>query len=82
MAVLFLLRRSLFLQRHHVRCLQSFWTFDQVEFDLRAFGQRAKAFGLNCAEVNEDVLSALGRDKAEALRVVEPLYSTVVTHFR
>src|SRR5947208_9968379 len=64
----------------HIRRLQSFRTLDQIEFDLRAFGERAKALALDRAEVNENVLSALGGDEAIALRIVEPLHGTGVTH--
>src|SRR5438309_11973843 len=45
--------------------------------DLRAFGEALEALAGDRAEVNEDVVAAVGlRDEAVALRVVEPLHGS------
>src|SRR3954469_1603856 len=49
----------------------------ELEFDLRAFGQRPEAVAGDAGEVDERVLaSVIGRDEAEALLVAEPLHDT------
>src|ERR1051326_7880266 len=75
------LQKNRCLDRRDVRGLESFRTLDQIELDRCAFGQSAEAFGLDRAEMDEHVLSALGRDEAITFRVVEPLHGTGITHF-
>src|SRR5690348_6571727 len=52
-----------------------------VELDALAFGEGLVAVALNRRMMNEAVLLAtLWRDKAKALRIVEPLYRAGRTH--
>src|SRR5262250_1614749 len=46
---------------------------DDLELDAGALGERAVAVALDVRVVHEQVATVLGRDEAEALRVVEPL---------
>ena len=77
MGVLFILREP----------LDCFFTFsasrpfcpDNVETDLLAFIQRFESAGLNGAEVNKDVATALLLDEAEAFAFVEPLLLYLLT---
>ena len=55
---------------------QAFFALDNVKTDLLAFIQRLESAGLNGAEVNKDVATALLLDEAEAFAFVEPLYFT------
>src|SRR5205809_8026695 len=51
--------------------------FLDLVLHLRAFGEALEALAGDRAEVNEDVVAAVGlRDKAVALRVVEPLHGS------
>src|SRR5207253_809229 len=54
--------------------LQALRSLDDVELHPLALGQRPEALHLNGGVVDEYVLSALLRDEAEALAVVEPLH--------
>src|SRR5207237_4026124 len=57
--------------------LGSLGTLFDLVLDLRAFGEALEALAGDCAEVNEDVVAAVGlRDEAVALRVVEPLHGS------
>src|SRR5947209_15755181 len=47
-----------------------------VELDALTLVQRLVATSLDVGEVNEDIVFALSRDKAEALFVVEELHGT------
>src|SRR6185312_14800343 len=52
-----------------------------LELDALAFGESLEAQSTNRGMMNEAILrTILRRDEAEALRVVEPLYSTGRTH--
>ena len=46
---------------------------DDVEYNRLAFLQAAEAFGLNCGEMHEDILTIGAAQKAETLGVVKPL---------
>src|SRR3954470_20506335 len=60
-----------------VRGLGSLRALAELEFDLRAFGERPEAIARDPGEVDERVLaSVIGRDEAEALLVAEPLHDT------
>jgi len=47
------------------------------EFDRIALGETAEALSLDRREVDEHIGTRLLRDKAKALRVVEPLHLTL-----
>ncbi|HKW68562.1 MAG TPA: hypothetical protein VJP04_14810, partial [Terriglobales bacterium] len=64
------------LQRFDVLCLPAFGSLYDVELDLLPFLQAAEAAGLDSREVDENIFAILTADKAIALRVVEPLYSS------
>src|SRR6266571_8498369 len=61
----------------NVRGLETLGTACHLELHLVTFRQTLEALRGDGAEVDEDVLAALLRDEAEALRIVEPLDSTV-----
>src|SRR5437899_4589004 len=57
--------------------LGALWPLGRLELDLVALLQRLEAAAGDCAEMDEQILStAVGRDEAEPLRVVEPLHSS------
>src|SRR5437870_7497907 len=56
-----------------VLCLQALRTLSDFEFDRIALGETTEALGLDRREVDEHIGTRLLRDKAKALRVVEPL---------
>src|SRR6266550_4271561 len=60
-----------------VLCLQALRTLSDFEFDRIALGETTEALGLDCREVDEHIGTRLLRDKAKALRVVEPLHLTL-----
>jgi hypothetical protein len=68
------------LGERHVRGLQTLGALLDVELDRGALSQAAEAIALNRGKMDEDVLSALSGDEAEALGVVEPLHGTVRSH--
>src|SRR5262245_17169844 len=57
--------------------LQALGTLGDIELDGVTLGEAAEALGLDRREVDEHVRTRLLRDKAEALRVVEPLHFTL-----
>src|SRR5690349_11330683 len=57
--------------------LQPLWTLGDVELDVVALGEATEPLRLDRCEVNEHVRTRLLRDKAKALRVVEPLHLTL-----
>src|SRR6266705_4849130 len=57
--------------------LQTLGTLRDIEFHAVALGEAAEALGLDRREVDEHVWTRLLRDKAKALRVVEPLHLTL-----
>src|ERR1051325_1110762 len=63
-----------------VRRLQAFGAVGDFELDGCAFSEGTEAAGLDRAEVDEDVLSALRGDEAEALGVVEPFDGAGLFH--
>src|SRR6478672_1871587 len=68
--------------RHVLRC-GTLLTFDDIEFDDIAFGERLESAALNRAEMYEAVLRAIVRsDEPEPLRIVEPLHLPSDTHCR
>src|SRR5438128_3402582 len=61
----------------NVRGLETLGAACHLELHLVTFRQTFEALRDDGAEVDEDVLAVLLRDEAEALRIVEPLDSTV-----
>src|SRR4029077_20180150 len=57
--------------------LQALRTLGDFEFDRIALGETAEALSLDRREVDEHIGTRLLRDKAKALRVVEPLHLTL-----
>src|SRR5881296_3831087 len=57
--------------------LQPLWTLGDIELDVVTLGEAPEALRLDRCEVNEHVWTRLLRDKAKALRVVEPLHLTL-----
>src|SRR6266567_402506 len=57
--------------------LQALRTLGDLEFDRIALGEAAEALSLDRREVDEHIGTRLLRDKAKALRVVEPLHLTL-----
>src|SRR6266704_2761294 len=54
--------------------LQTLGTLGDLELHRIALGEAAEAFRLDRSEVDEHIRTRLLRDKAKALRVVEPLH--------
>src|SRR5438128_1678514 len=61
----------------NVRGLETLGAACHLELHLVTFRQALEALRGDSAEVDEDILAALLRDEAKALRIVEPLDSTV-----
>src|SRR3989441_1136407 len=57
--------------------LKTLWAARHLELDSVALRQALEAVALDGAVVDEDVLTAVLRDEPVALRIVEPLYSTL-----
>src|SRR5437867_10386463 len=57
--------------------LQALRTLSDLELHRIALGEAAEALSLDRREVDEHVRTRLLRDKAKALRVVEPLHLTL-----
>src|SRR3989441_13304887 len=57
--------------------LQTLRPLRDLELHVVALGEAAEALGLDRREVDEHVWTRLLRDKAKALRVVEPLHLTL-----
>jgi len=68
------------LQRLNVRSLPALGPLHHVELHGLTFLQALKTTRVDCRVVHEDIFTVLTRDKAEALRVIEPLHSTLF-HF-
>ncbi len=68
------------LERLNVRCLPTLGPLHHIELHGLAFLQALEALGVDRRVVHEDVFAVLTRDEAEALRVIEPLHSTLF-HF-
>src|SRR5256885_17195644 len=58
--------------------LQALGTLSDLELHRIALGEAAEALRLDRREVDEHVRTRLLRDKAKALRVVEPLHLTQI----
>src|SRR5271167_4080285 len=65
---------------HYVARLEAFRAFEQIELDSLAFIQRAVAVLLDGREMHEDILAGGALDESVALRPVEPLHSTLLSH--
>lgn len=65
------------LQGSHVFRLGTFLTHGHIHRDLLAFVQSTSAGTVDCAEVDEDVLSAFLLNETETFLVIEPLYGTL-----
>ena len=70
--------RSCFVDADDMVCLWALAALDDVELDIVTFLQALVAFALDGTVVNEDVCPAFVSEKAEALRVVEPLHRTLI----
>src|SRR6516225_8740070 len=68
------------LETSDVRCLKTFRTFEEIEFDSFAFVQRAISVLLDRREMDEHVLASGALDKAITLGSVKPLYSSLLSH--
>ena len=68
------------LERLHVGSLPALRPLHHVELHGLAFLQTLETTRVNRRVVHEDILTVLTRDKAEALRVIKPLHSTLF-HF-
>ena len=65
------------LDRHNILGGRALLALNHIEVDLLTLGERLEALALNRAVVAEDILLAVvAGDEAEALLVVEPLYSS------
>jgi len=65
------------LQRLHVGCLPSLGALYNVELHGLTFLQTLEATRVNRRIVNKYIFAVLARNKPEALRVIEPLHSTL-----
>src|SRR5512141_699553 len=71
----------LYARSHHVLSGGSLRALDHVELDLLALGEGLEPLHLDRGVVYEAVLApGLRRNKAKALRVVEPLHGSGRTH--
>ena len=68
------------LQRLNVCCLPALGPLHHVELHGLAFLQALETARIDRGVVHENVLAVLARNEAEALRVIEPLHSTLF-HF-
>jgi len=71
------------LDLRYVASLRTFLAVDNLELDLIAFLQALISVVSDRAVVHEDIRTAiLAADKAEAFRIIEPLYGSFQSHFR
>ncbi len=68
------------LQRLNVRSLPALGSLHDVELNGLTFLQALETTRVDCRVVHEDIFAVLARNEAEALRVIEPLHSTLF-HF-
>ena len=68
------------LERLNVRSLPALGPLHHVELHGLTFLQALETARVDCRVVHEDVFTVLTRNKAEALRVIKPLHSTLF-HF-
>jgi hypothetical protein len=61
----------------YIFSLKAFGAFYDIECDGLAFLQALEALALDCREMYEDILAAGTAQKAESLRVIEPLYCSL-----
>jgi hypothetical protein len=64
------------LDNSYVRSLRAFLALDDVELDPLALLKRAESLLLDGGVVDENVLSAVSRNEAITLCVIEPLYGS------
>ena len=65
------------LENLHVLGLPALRPLGHVELNGLAFLQRAESVGLNCGEVDKNVLAVCSAQKSEAFGVVKPLHCTL-----
>ncbi len=65
------------LERLNLLCLQSLRTLLDDELYGLSFLQAAEAIRLDGREMNENVFATLAADETIALRVIEPLHSSL-----
>src|SRR5579884_1857421 len=65
------------LQNLDVFRLEAFGAFGHVELNGLAFLKAAESAGSDGREMYEDIFAVLAADKAESLRIVKPLYSSL-----
>ena len=63
-------------QRIYVLCLRAFLTLSHIHRNFLAFVKSFSSGTVNCAEVNEYVLSTFLLNETKALLIIEPLNST------
>jgi hypothetical protein len=68
------------LHPHHVACLESFRTLQQVELYRFALVQCAITVLLDGGEVNENILPGRALDETISFSPVEPLYCALLSH--
>jgi len=65
------------LQNLNVFGLKALGAFGHVELNGLAFLKAAESAGSDRGEMYEDIFAVLPADKAESLRIVKPLYSSL-----
>ena len=75
-----ILPKSYGLQRLNVRGLPALGSLHNVELHGLTFLQTLESTAVDRRVVHEDIFTVLTRDEAEALRIIEPLHSTLF-HF-
>src|SRR5579862_4341814 len=69
------------LEAHDVLSLQTLRSLLDFKLDGLPFVQALIAFSLNCREVHEDILAGLALNESVAFAGVEPLHSSLFSHF-
>ena len=65
------------LERLYVGSLPALGTLYDVKLHGLTFLQTLESTAVDCGVMHENVFAVLARDKAEALRVIEPLHGTL-----
>ena len=60
------------LKSYYALGRRTFLALDDFKLDLCALGERAEAFALDGAVVDENVITAVAGDEAKAFSIVEP----------
>ncbi len=68
------------LHADYVTRLEAFGALQQIEFHRFALIESAVTVLLDCGEMDEDILPRGALDKTVALRPIEPLYCTLLSH--